>query len=434
MRARRRTTRWARTARVASDPIDDLRGLLSALPRRQTAAGPAPRARPQITERVGPGTLTAVGLWVSSIVGSSRGVPDISMSAACNGAVDTYQSFGGQTPGWYPVCGTSEATPLFAGIGGAGRPRSPATRLGLDRPLACTRCRPPAPVASSTSPRAATRCRSPRTTTCTRSTASAPSPGYDLASGVGTVNAASFVPQLAYLGQALRQRSAAGCPTGRCSGRPGGSRRAAARARTTAETACLPFAPRRRHHRRIPGSSPTAVMSSSVTARAAGVGREEQGRGRQRISEVLPAQGAERADGQRASGAAAGASRPCRRGSGAPMLLVASITHLARQGRAVRARPGSATALPGTASATTSAPVSASPNGEQRQRRPDPAPARSVSRTPRHGGRPPFRAQRAADLSCPDHCDSHAAFPQPVTAPISAHPGRVDAAGGRRAE
>ena len=26
-------------------------------------------------------------------------------------------------------------------------------------------------------------------------------PGYDLASGVGTVNAASFVPELAYLGR-----------------------------------------------------------------------------------------------------------------------------------------------------------------------------------------------------------------------------------------
>ena len=30
--------------------------------------------------------------------------------------MDTYQSFGGQTPGCYLVCGTSEATPLFSGI------------------------------------------------------------------------------------------------------------------------------------------------------------------------------------------------------------------------------------------------------------------------------------------------------------------------------
>jgi hypothetical protein len=38
------------------------------------------------------------------------------MSGACNGAVDVYQSFPGVPAGWYPTCGTSEATPLFAGI------------------------------------------------------------------------------------------------------------------------------------------------------------------------------------------------------------------------------------------------------------------------------------------------------------------------------
>ena len=53
---------------------------------------------------------------VRGIVGSHRGVPDISMSAACTGAVNVYQSFGGQPAGWYALCGTSEATPLFAGI------------------------------------------------------------------------------------------------------------------------------------------------------------------------------------------------------------------------------------------------------------------------------------------------------------------------------
>ena len=53
---------------------------------------------------------------VRGVVGRHRGVPDISMSAACTGAVNVYQSFGGQPPGWYALCGTSEATPLFAGI------------------------------------------------------------------------------------------------------------------------------------------------------------------------------------------------------------------------------------------------------------------------------------------------------------------------------
>ena len=53
---------------------------------------------------------------VRRIVGRHRGVPDISMSGACDGAADMYQSFKGQPAGWYPVCGTSESTPEFAGI------------------------------------------------------------------------------------------------------------------------------------------------------------------------------------------------------------------------------------------------------------------------------------------------------------------------------
>jgi len=53
---------------------------------------------------------------VSNVTGNARGVPDIAMSAACNGAVDTYSSFGGAPAGWSQTCGTSEATPLFAGI------------------------------------------------------------------------------------------------------------------------------------------------------------------------------------------------------------------------------------------------------------------------------------------------------------------------------
>ncbi len=43
---------------------------------------------------------------VRNVVGRARGVPDISMSAACNGAVDVYQSFGGE-----PAAGTRPAGP-----------------------------------------------------------------------------------------------------------------------------------------------------------------------------------------------------------------------------------------------------------------------------------------------------------------------------------
>jgi len=50
----------------------------------------------------------------AAIVGRHRGVPDISMSAACSHPVTIFQSFSGK--GWQNICGTSEATPLFAGI------------------------------------------------------------------------------------------------------------------------------------------------------------------------------------------------------------------------------------------------------------------------------------------------------------------------------
>ena len=55
---------------------------------------------------------------VKSVVGAARGVPDVSMSGSCSAPVFTYQSFpqAGTPAGWYPSCGTSEATPEFAGI------------------------------------------------------------------------------------------------------------------------------------------------------------------------------------------------------------------------------------------------------------------------------------------------------------------------------
>lgn len=51
---------------------------------------------------------------VKGVTGAARGVPDISMSGACDGAVDVYSSY--TTKGWSLACGTSEATPEFAAI------------------------------------------------------------------------------------------------------------------------------------------------------------------------------------------------------------------------------------------------------------------------------------------------------------------------------
>ena len=53
---------------------------------------------------------------VQSVVAGSRGTPDISMSASCDGVVVFYYSFLPTRIGYHLVCGTSEASPLFAGI------------------------------------------------------------------------------------------------------------------------------------------------------------------------------------------------------------------------------------------------------------------------------------------------------------------------------
>ncbi|HUA04852.1 MAG TPA: S53 family peptidase [Solirubrobacteraceae bacterium] len=58
---------------------------------------------------------------VRNVVGGTRGTPDVSMSGSCSGAVDFYESFPAAQGfpaipgGWGPICGTSEATPLFSG-------------------------------------------------------------------------------------------------------------------------------------------------------------------------------------------------------------------------------------------------------------------------------------------------------------------------------
>ena len=53
---------------------------------------------------------------VRGVVGDHRGTPDISMSAAVNGGCWVYESFAARGAGWELFGGTSEATPIFAGI------------------------------------------------------------------------------------------------------------------------------------------------------------------------------------------------------------------------------------------------------------------------------------------------------------------------------
>jgi subtilase family serine protease len=134
---------------------------------------------------------------VGGVVGRHRGVPDISMSAACTGAVNVFQSFGGEPPGWYALCGTSEATPLFAGIVAladqvAGRP------LGLINPaLYKLASEHAAGIASVRSGNNTVSFRQHgRSYTVHGFTARS---GYNLATGLGTVNGQYFVTELARL-------------------------------------------------------------------------------------------------------------------------------------------------------------------------------------------------------------------------------------------
>ncbi|MER8182052.1 S53 family peptidase [Kitasatospora sp. NPDC094015] len=55
-------------------------------------------------------------LGVAKVTGNHRGTPDISMSAAVDGAAWTYESFDPTRVGWHLTGGTSEATPIFSGV------------------------------------------------------------------------------------------------------------------------------------------------------------------------------------------------------------------------------------------------------------------------------------------------------------------------------
>jgi subtilase family serine protease len=131
---------------------------------------------------------------VKSVTGSARGVPDISMSAACSVSVNVYQSNYGVQGWWTPTCGTSESTPMFAAVVAladqmAGHP------LGLINPalyeLAAEHAPGIVPVASGNNTV------SFNNTTVRGYTVRN---GYNLVTGLGTVNGQYLVPELAKLG------------------------------------------------------------------------------------------------------------------------------------------------------------------------------------------------------------------------------------------
>ena len=133
---------------------------------------------------------------VAGTVGSARGFPDISMSAAVNGAALVYLSAAAaQGPaGFYLIGGTSEASPEFSGII-AIADQMAGHGLGLINPALYA-------MEAAGAPGLVDVTRGNNTVTFPQNGAThtvhgwAAVDGYDLASGVGTVNAALFVPEL----------------------------------------------------------------------------------------------------------------------------------------------------------------------------------------------------------------------------------------------
>jgi subtilase family serine protease len=144
---------------------------------------------------------------VRGVVGSYRGTPDISMSAAVNGGCWVYMSFAGierpgqSDPGWYIFGGTSEATPIFSGIV-ALADQWAGHRLGLINPALYALGALSAQGVNTGLVDITT-----GNNTFAGVTGFNAGRGYDLASGWGTINdAARFVLALAYIASQLGSR------------------------------------------------------------------------------------------------------------------------------------------------------------------------------------------------------------------------------------
>ena len=133
---------------------------------------------------------------VANVVGGRRGTPDIAMSSAVNGGCWVYESFEPSGAGWEVFGGTSEATPMFAGIVAlAGQVAH--HRLGNINPALYR-----LGALSQANTGQAKNTGIVDVTTGNNSFGNVKGhtagPGYDLASGWGTINAATFVPALAH--------------------------------------------------------------------------------------------------------------------------------------------------------------------------------------------------------------------------------------------
>ena len=131
---------------------------------------------------------------VRSLVGKHRGTPDISMSAAVDGSALVYTSFLPSGAGYFLIGGTSEATPEFAGIV-AMATQLARHRLGLlGNKLYSLSRRNLVDVTTGDNSFGPFMNSDGNTYTVVGFPAL---PGYDLSSGLGTLDASKFVPALA---------------------------------------------------------------------------------------------------------------------------------------------------------------------------------------------------------------------------------------------
>ncbi len=132
---------------------------------------------------------------VAGVVGDRRGVPDISMSASVIGSVNIYVAGLAIGTGWAPIGGTSEASPLFSGIVAI------ADQLNTHHPLGAIN---PALYAMEAAHDKGIVAVTQGTNTVFFTTAGktivikgySAGPGYNLATGLGTVTAPAFVREL----------------------------------------------------------------------------------------------------------------------------------------------------------------------------------------------------------------------------------------------
>lgn len=129
---------------------------------------------------------------VEQVVGDRRGTPDVSMSAALNGGAWVYSSYDPKRVGWDVYVGTSEASPLFAGIV-ALADQVAGHRLGdihqaLYSLFAQSSRNPSTGIVDV---------KDGTNNSYAGVTGHTAVKGYDMATGVGTIDAARFVPALA---------------------------------------------------------------------------------------------------------------------------------------------------------------------------------------------------------------------------------------------